>query len=116
LLLCSRQTEQGAQFGVVEQFAHNSIYAQAHGDTDLLMTSNRASLLLQDYVESERRVLQMFHKDIEATVEQTLAEKFPDQDNSRVVKAISARCGAKVSAKNENAPAQKQTRGVKVRF
>lgn len=116
LLLCSRQTEQGTQFGIVEQFAHNSIYAQAHGNTDLLMTSNKAALLLQDYVESERHVLEMFKQDIAASVEQTLAEKFPEMDCSRVVRAISARCGAQALTKNENAPSQKQTRSVKVRL
>lgn len=116
LMLCSRQTQDGKQFGIVEQFAHNSIYAQAHGNADLQMTSNQASLLLQEYVERERHVLQFFRKDVEATVEQTLAEKFPDLDCSRVVKAISARCGAKAQTKKEETPGQKQTRNVRVRF
>lgn len=116
LLLCSRQTEQGVQFGVVEQFAHNSVYAEAHGNTDLQMTSNQATLLLQDYVERERHVLQLFRQDIEASVEETLAEKFPGQDHSRVVKAISARCGKEISANNGHSPSEKQAKNVRIRF
>lgn len=117
LLLCSRRTERGMEFGVVEQFAHNSIYAQANGNTDLLMTSNRAALLLQDYVEGERHVLQLFRKDIEATVEETLAERFPRQDHSRVVKAISARCEKSVLPEGrQTMMAEKQTKNVQVRF
>jgi hypothetical protein len=116
LLLCSRQTEQGTQFGIVEQFAHNSIYAEAHGNTDLQMTSNQAVLLLQDYVERERRVLQLFKGDIQASVEETLAEKFPSQDYSRVVRAISARCGTEASTKNEESLDGKQSPKVRVRF
>jgi hypothetical protein len=37
-------------------FYPNSAYAQAQGNPELLLTSNNASLLLQDYVESERSV------------------------------------------------------------
>jgi hypothetical protein len=116
LLLCSRQTEQGTQFGVVEQFAHNSVYAEAHGNTELQMTSNQAALLLQDYVERERHVLQFFRQDIEASVEETLAEKFPGQDHSRVVKAISARCGKQISPSNGHSPSEKQAKNVRIRF
>lgn len=116
LLLCSRQSEHGLHFGIVERQNSNSLYAQKHGNADLLMTSNRPSLLLQDFVESERHVLQLFQQDIEATVEQTLAERFPAQDCSRAVRAISARCGTQSSSKTVNGPAEKQTRTVKIRI
>lgn len=59
LLLCSRQTEQGAQFGIMERFADNSLYARTHGKAEMLLTSNRPALLLQDFVENERYVLQL---------------------------------------------------------
>jgi len=116
LLLCTREDGQEIKYGIVERFAHNSVYAQLNGNTDLLMTSNQLSLLLQDYLDGERRNLQNFQKDIEVTAEETLAEKFPSLDHSRVVKAISARCGEQTSAKNGQAPGEKQTRNVRVRF
>ena len=117
VLLCSRRTEQGKQFGIVEQFTHNSIYANAHGDTDVQMTSNQASLLLQDYVAQERQVLQLFKQDIIVSVGETLAEKFPGQDYSRVAKAISARCEKSVSPEDQQTEmVEKQSRNVRIRF
>ena len=117
VLLCSRRTEQGTQFGIVEQFTHNSIYANARGDTDVQMTSNQASLLLQDYVAQERQVLQLFKQDIIVSVGETLAEKFPGQDYSRVAKAISARCEKSVSPEDRQTEmAEKQHRNVRIRF
>jgi hypothetical protein len=117
LLLCSRRTEQGMEFSVVEQFAHNSIYAQTHGEKDVLMTSNQASLLLQDFIENERRIFQMLRNDIVATAEESLAEKFPKQDHSRVVKAISARCEPPAQSENQQTmKAEQQARNVRIRF
>jgi hypothetical protein len=116
ILLCSRQTPDGKQFGVVEQFAHNSVYANANGDSDLQMTSNKAVLLLQDYVEQERQVLQMFKQDIEASVEETLANKFPGQDYGRVVKAISARCAGQKVGRSEQAGNEKRIQNHRIKF
>ncbi len=91
VLLCSRDIGEKKQFGVVDRFDPNSPYARVHGETDLQMTGNNVFVLLQNYVESERGVLQLFRKDIEATVEENLSERFPGQNHSRVVRAISAR-------------------------
>ena len=113
LLLCSRAAGQGKEFGVIEKFDPNSPYARIHGDTDLQMTGSNAYLLLQNYVASERGVLQLFRKDIEATVEENLSEKLPGQNHSRVVRAISARCGNQVAGEGEK---EKQSRSVKIRM
>jgi hypothetical protein len=113
MLLCSRDIEGEQQFGVVEKFDPKSPFARVHGDTDLQMTGNNAFVLLQNYVESERSVLQLFRKDIEATVEENLSEKLPGQNHSRVVRAISARCGNQVSVESEK---EKPAKSVKIRM
>jgi hypothetical protein len=113
ILLCSRDHEGEQQFGVVEKFDPKSPFARVHGDTDLQMTGNNAFVLLQNYVESERSVLQLFRKDIEATVEENLSEKFPNQNHSRVVRAISARCGSQVTVESEK---EKPAKSVKIRM
>jgi hypothetical protein len=113
MLLCSRDVGEKKQFGVVEKFDPNSPYARARGDADLQMIGNNAFVLLQNYVESERGALQLFRKDIEATVEENLSEKFPGQNHSRVVRAISARCGNQVAVESEK---EKQSRSVKIRM
>jgi hypothetical protein len=113
MLLCSRDNEGEQQFGVVEKFDPKSPFARVHGDTDLQMTGNNAFVLLQNYVESERSVLQLFRKDIEATVEENLSEKLPGQNHSRVVRAISARCGNQVSVESEK---ENPSKSVKIRM
>jgi hypothetical protein len=113
MLLCSRDNEGEQQFGVVEKFDPKSPFARVHGDTDLQMTGNNAFVLLQNYVESERSVLQLFRKDIEATVEENLSEKLPGQNHSRVVRAISARCGNQEPVESEK---EKPTKSVKIRM
>ena len=113
MLLCSRDIGEKKQFGVVEKFAPNSPYARVHGETDLQMTGNNVFLLLQNYVESERGVLQLFRKDIEATVEEKLSEKFPSQNHSRVVRAISARCETQAPVESEK---ENPAKSVKIRM
>lgn len=113
MLLCSREHEGEKQFGVVEKFDPKSPYARVHGETDLQMTGSNAFVLLQNFVESERAVLQLFRKDIEATVEENLSEKFPGQNHSRVVKAISARCGSQPPVESEK---ERPARSVKIRM
>jgi hypothetical protein len=112
MLLCSRDNEGEQQFGVVEKFDPKSPFARVHGDTDLQMTGNNAFVLLQNYVESERSVLQLFRKDIEATVEENLSEKLPGQNHSRVVRAISARCGNQTPVESEK---EKPATSIKIR-
>jgi hypothetical protein len=113
VLLCSRDMGREKQFGVIEKIGPHSPYARIHGDTDLQMTGNNIFVLLQKFVESERAVLQLFRKDIEATVEENLSEKFPGQNHSRVVRAISARCGNQVPAESEK---EKPAKSIKIRM
>jgi len=52
----------------------------------------------------------LFRKDIEATVEESLSEKLPGQNHSRVVRAISARCGSQVPIESEKEQPAKNIR------
>jgi hypothetical protein len=116
MLLCSRDVEEKKQFAIVEKFDPRSQYARIHGETDLHMIGTNAFALLQTFVESERGVLQLFRKDIEATVEENLSEKFPGQNHRRVVRAISARCENSATAESQKIEGEKIAKNVKVRF
>jgi hypothetical protein len=116
LLLCSRQTGTGEDFGIVEKFDPDSAYARAQGNAELIMTGNNVVLLLQDYVENESKILEAFKRDLEASVEEILAEKYPGENFSRVVKAISAQCGYSHPGNAQNIRPAKPARGVKIRF
>jgi hypothetical protein len=111
--LCSRHIGDKEIFGVIERFDPNSAYARAQGESDEIMRGNNAYLVLQNFVESERNVLQLFRKDIKATVEEKLSEQFPKLDASRVVKAIGARCSEQAKNQGEK---ETQARSVKIRM
>ncbi len=107
MTLCSRSVDGEQQFGVIERFDLNSPYARTEGESDEIMRGNNAFLVLQNFVESERSVLDLYRKDIAATVEEKLTEMFPQLNNKRVVRAIVARCDGQVPVQAEKeAPAK----------
>ena len=113
MVLCSRGVDGKEQFGVIERFDPNSAYAKAKGDSQEIVRGSSVFLVLQNFAENERSVLQLFRKDIAATVEEKLVEKFPKLNSSRVVRAITARCGEQVQVQSEKeAPAK----SVKIRM
>jgi len=116
LLFCARGAGDDKEFAVFEKFDPTSAYAQAQGNPELILTSNKATLLLQDYVESERRMLNLVKQDLAATVEELLSERFPGENNTRVVKAVSARCGRCISGNGEAQLHPKLDRSVKIRL
>jgi hypothetical protein len=107
MTLCSRGVDGKEQFGVIERFAADSPYARARGDSQEIVKGNNISLVLQNFVQSERSVLLLYRKDIAATVEEKLAEKFPQLNCTRVVRAVTALCGDQAPVQSERvAPAK----------
>ncbi len=115
-LLCSRKTERDEEYGIAEKLDPESAYAKAKGNAELLITGNNAVLLLQDYVANECQVLELFKHDLEARIEEVLAEQYPGENLTRVVKAVSAQCADGVSSDAPKIQTQKTGHGVKVRF
>jgi hypothetical protein len=111
--LCSRQREGKEIFGIIERFDPDSAYAKAQGESEEIMRASNPYLALQNFVESERTVLELFRKDIKATAEEKLSELFPKLDASRVLKAIGARCVGEAKAEGEK---ETQTQSVKIRI
>jgi hypothetical protein len=116
VFFCARPSENGREFGIIEKFDPNSAYARVHGSSEVLMTSNDAHLLLQDHLENERAILHLFRKDIEATVEESLSEKYPGQNLSRVIKAVGSRCSNNIPAAPRKSRTHAITNNVKIRF
>jgi hypothetical protein len=116
VLFCVRPSGNDREFGVVEKFDPNSAYAKAHGASEVLMTSNDPRLLLQDHLENERAILQLFRRDIEATVEESLSEKYPGKNLSRVIKAVGARCKVGSPGQSRNSQAHTITSNMRIRF
>jgi hypothetical protein len=116
LLFCSRALDEGREFAVFEKFDPNSAYAQAQGNPELLLTGDNALGLLEVYLESERRMLQLVKQNIEAAVEESLTEKFPGEDHSRVVRAISARCDKCISPNGQDVHSPRTSPNLRIRF
>jgi hypothetical protein len=116
LLLCSRDAENGREFAVIERFDPSSPYAKANGSCEVQLVSNDPRLLLQDYVEQEKQLFRLFRSDLVAQVEEVLSQKFPDQNMSRVTKAIAARCNSAGGVDQPQEHSQTTAAGVKVRM
>jgi hypothetical protein len=58
-------------------------------------------------------VLDLYRKDIAATVEEKLTEMFPNLNNTRVVRAIVARCDGQVPVQAEK---EASAKSVKIRM
>lgn len=106
MLACKRSVEQKVEFAIVEHFDPNSPLAKAQGAYDVQITSNDPRTLLGDFIERQRSTLELYAGDIAALAQEKAAEKYPGQDLSRVVKAISQRCTKKISATQAIAPRQ----------
>jgi len=116
LLLCSRDAERNREFAVIERFDPNLPYARANGSCEVQLSSNDPRLLLQDYVEQEKQLIQLFRNDLVAQVEEVLSQRYPDQNLSRVVKALAARCNAAEAVDQAQGRSQTITAGMKVRL
>ena len=110
LLFCKRVIEGESEFAVVEKLDPSSPLARAKGPWQLHMSSNDPRLLLQDFIEGERQAAHLYGQDIVAISREAIDEKYPDQDLSRVVKAISQRCSKKISTEEKVIPIQTRRR------
>lgn len=116
LLFCKRVVEGQDEFAIIERLDPNSALAQARGAWHLQMTSNDPRLLLQDFMEAERKTAQMYAHDIVGMSREAVEEKFPERDLGRVIKAISQRCSKKLSTEERviPVPVRKASEGVRV--
>ena len=62
------------------------------------------------------QLIQLFRNDLVAQVEEVLSKRYPDQNLSRVVKAIAARCNAAEAVDQAHGRSQTATAGMKVRL
>jgi len=116
LLLCKREGNSTKEFAIVEKLAPNSPLAKARGMWFVHQTSNDARLLLQDFIENERQTLNLYANDIVASAQEKIDEKYPGEDMSRVIKAISVRCMKKSVLEEKANPIRHRQRAHGVRM
>src|ERR1700728_3310682 len=115
MALCSRGSDDNKEFGVLERFDPSSAYARSQGESEEIMKGNNAYLVLQNFVEGERGVLQLYRQDIKGTVEEKLAELYPSQNLTRVARAVAALCQGKKQVEAETKE-QKTAQSVRIKL
>jgi len=116
LLFCKRFIEGEPEFAVIQRLDPDSALARARGVWQLQTASNDPRVLLQDFVEGERQTAQLYAQDLVATAREAVEQKYPDQNLSRVVKAIAQRFAKKISTEEQVVPVQvrRRSQGVRV--
>jgi hypothetical protein len=89
-VLLGRQGEN--EWAVIQKFQPRSIYAQAHGDTEILLKGNDVREVMTEYMAQVRHTLQFMARNLAAKAQHVVWEHFPDDNPSLVVRALSERC------------------------
>lgn len=92
VFLCQRAAEHGVEYAVIDHLPAASAYAKAHGPLDILRTGDNPRQVLREYLLNERQTLELMANDISASVRVFMADRFPTQDLSRVVNALTRMC------------------------
>jgi hypothetical protein len=102
VLLCEREMSEGKQFAVVERYKDDLEYAQANGNTRVLLVANDPLQAVEEYVGQAEHMLRFMASNMVARAQTIVWERFANQSPSRVIRAISERCSKAVGeAQNE---------------
>ncbi len=108
ILLC-REPE-GNQWAIVQRLNTAGRYAQTHGDASVLLTANSAREAVDDYSSQANHTLRFMARNLTAKAQGVVWEKYPDNNPSQVVRAISERCALAVD--NPQALRQEQQQAI----
>jgi len=107
VLLC-RKTEN--EWAVIQRLKTNGPYAETHGKASVLLTGNNPREVANEYVGQAEHTLRFMARNLTARAQEVVWEKYPDNNPSRVMRAISERCALAVD--NPEALRQRQERSI----
>jgi hypothetical protein len=108
ILLC-REPE-GHQLAIVQRLNTAGRYAQTHGEASVLLTGHSAREVVDDYSDQAKHTLRFMARNITAKAQGVAWEKYPDNNPSQVMHAISQRCA--LAAENPQALRQERQQAV----
>jgi hypothetical protein len=108
ILLC-REPE-GNQWAIVQRLNTAGRYAQTHGEVSVLLTGNSAREVVDGYSDQARHTLRFMARNITAKAQGVAWGKYPDNNPSQVMHAISQRCALVVD--NPQALRQQQEQAI----
>lgn len=118
ILLCREQ--EGNQWAVVQRLNTAGRYAQANGEASVLATGNSAREVVDDYSSQAQHTLRFMARNLTAKAQSTVWEKYPDNNPSQVMRAISQRCALAaenpqaLEQRQDNERSMKQSRGMSI--
>jgi hypothetical protein len=111
---------QGDTWAVVQEFKGLSSYAQAKGQTDILLKGQNAPGLMNEYLGQIEHTMRFMARNAAAHAQRVVWEQFPDHNPIQVIRALSEKCAQAVEkpesyhqAEKER-PAIKQSRGMSI--
>lgn len=115
-ILLGSQSE--TEWAVIQRFQPKSLYAQAHGDTDIVLKGNDVREVMTEYMAQVRHTLRFMARNVAAKAQNLVWEQFPTDNPSLVVRALSERCSQVAENSQAIKPSQtetvRQSRGVKI--
>jgi len=107
VLLCQNNEN---EWGVIQRLKTNGPYAETHGETSVLLTGSNLRELANEYVGQAEHTLRFMARNLTARAQEVIWEKYPDNNPSRVMQAISERCALAVD--NPEALRQRQEQSI----
>jgi hypothetical protein len=113
ILLCHEP--KGDQWAVIQRHNTAGRYAQAHGEASVLLTGNSAREVVDEYSGQANHTLRFMARNLTAKAQCVAWEKYPDNNPSQVMHAISERCALAVDNPQtlEQRQAIEQSHGIK---
>jgi len=112
ILLCC----EAGEWAVIQRFQAKGIYAQTHGETEILLKGNNVREVVTEYTAQADHTLKFMARNLVAKAQRVVWEQFPDHNPSLVVRAISKRCSQAVESNQAIRETQdksvRQSRGI----
>lgn len=90
VLFC-RQAE-GTQWAVIQRFQPESLYAQTHSSTEVLLTGNDARELAMEYAAQAQHTVRFMASNLVAKAQKIVWDQYSHANPDRVMRALSERC------------------------
>lgn len=118
ILLC--HDPKADQWAIIQRQNTAGRYTQAHGEASVLLTGNSAREVVGEYSSQANHTLRFMARNLTAQAQGVVWEKYPDNNPSQVMHAISERCTLAVDnsqtleQRQDNERSIKQSRGMSI--
>jgi hypothetical protein len=118
ILLC--HDPKADQWAIIQRQNTAGRYTQAHGEASVLLTGNSAREVVDEYSSQANHTLRFMARNLTAQAQGVVWEKYPDNNPSQVMHAISERCALAVDSqqtleqRQDNERSIKQSRGMSI--